>query len=74
MQPLPSEAKPERSRDEFDRVVDRLARMMEPAQVQRWLRQPNAAFDGSTPLQVVERGEMDRIWRMLYNLESGQPG
>ena len=25
-------------------------------------------------LEVVERGEMDRIWRMLYELESGQPG
>jgi hypothetical protein len=25
-------------------------------------------------LQLVDRGEMDRIWRMLYDLESGQPG
>jgi hypothetical protein len=25
-------------------------------------------------LQVVERGELDRIWRMLFDLESGQPG
>jgi len=24
--------------------------------------------------QVVERGELDRLWRMLYDLESGQPG
>ena len=35
---------------------------------------PQPAFDGSTPLQVVERGEMDRIWYMLYDLGSGQPG
>ena len=33
----------------------------------RWL-------DGSTPLQVVERGETDRVWRMIYELESGEPG
>ena len=51
-----------------------LARVMEPAQVGRWLRSPQPAFDGSTPLQVVERGEMDRIWHMLYDLGSGQPG
>lgn len=51
-----------------------LARVMNPAQVGRWLKAPNPAFDGSTPLQVVERGELDRIWRMLYDLESGQPG
>jgi hypothetical protein len=32
------------------------------------------AFDGSTPLQVIERGETDRIWRMIYELEFGEPG
>lgn len=51
-----------------------LARVMEPAQVGRWLKSPQPAFDGSTPLQVVERGEMDRIWHMLYDLRPGQPG
>jgi hypothetical protein len=25
-------------------------------------------------LQVVERGEADRIWQMFYELESGEPG
>jgi hypothetical protein len=38
-----------------------------------WLKDPNPAFDGSTPLQVIERGETDRIWRMVYELESGEP-
>jgi len=58
---------------EMNRLFDGLARVIEPAQVGRWLTQPNSAFDGFTPLQVVERGELDRIWRMLYDLESGQP-
>jgi len=38
-----------------------------------WERSSRPAFDGSTPLQVVERGETDRIWRMVYELESGEP-
>ena len=59
---------------EMDRLLDSLARVMEPQQVGRWMRTPNPAFDGSTPMQVVERGEMDRLWRMLYDVESGQPG
>ena len=59
---------------EMDRLLDGLAGVMEPGQIGRWLKQPNTAFDGSTPLQVIERGENDRIWRMLYDLESGQPG
>src|ERR1039457_2302695 len=66
--------KQEKSLVEMDRLLDGLARVMPPAQVGQWLKSPNAAFDGSTPLQVVERGELDRIWRMLFDLESGQPG
>jgi hypothetical protein len=66
--------KQEKALVEMDRLLDGLSRVMEPAQVGRWLKQANSAFDGSTPLQVVERGELDRIWRMLYDLESGQPG
>lgn len=67
-------AKQEKALVELDRLFDGLSRVIEPAQVGRWLTQPNPAFDGSTPLQLVERGEMDRLWRMLYDVESGQPG
>ena len=70
----PPSPKQEMALVEMDRLLDGLARVMEPAQVGRWLKAPNPAFDGSTPLQVVERGEIDRIWRMLFDLESGQPG
>jgi len=59
---------------EMDRLLDRLARLMQPRDVGRWLKEPNPAFDGSTPVQVIERGQMDRIWRMLYYAESGEPG
>jgi hypothetical protein len=39
-----------------------------------WFQQPNPAFDGLKPLEVVERGQIDRIWAMVYHLESGVPG
>lgn len=70
---LPS-PKQEKALVEMDRLLDGLSRVMKPEQVGHWLKSPNSAFDGSTPLQVVERGEIDRIWRMLFDLESGQPG
>jgi len=70
---LPS-PKQEKALVEMDRLLDGLSRVMQPAQIGRWIKSPNPAFDGSTPLQIVERGEMDRIWRMLFDLESGQPG
>ena len=66
--------KQEKALVEMDRLLDGLARVIKPEQIGPWLKSPNPAFDGSTPLQVVERGELDRIWRMLYDLESGQPG
>ncbi len=59
---------------EMDRLLDNLARLMKPKEVGRWLKEPNSAFDGSTPVQVMERGQTDRIWRLLYFIESGEPG
>jgi len=59
---------------EMDRLIDSLSRLMKPKDVGRWLKEPNAALDGSTPVQVIERGQSDRIWRLLYYLESGEPG
>ncbi len=60
---------------ELVRLFDVLADLMEdPKQVAEWLQEPNPAFYGSTPLQVIERGETDRLWKMIYALESGEPG
>ena len=66
--------KQEKALVEMDRLLDGLSRVMEPEQIGRWMKTPNPAFDGSTPMQVIERGELDRLWRMLYDVESGQPG
>lgn len=45
-----------------------------PERLSAWLKTPNKAFEGCQPLQVIERGEIDRLWRMVYFLESGSPG
>ena len=58
---------------ELNRLFESLSRLVERKAIGAWLREPNAAFDGSTPLQVIERGEGDRLWRMIYEMESGQP-
>ena len=58
---------------ELTRLFDALSDMVDAKAIGAWLKQPNPAFDGSTPLQVIERGETDRIWRMVYFLESGTP-
>jgi len=59
---------------ELNRLFAALSELINKEAIGPWLKQPNSAFDGSTPLQVIERGESDRIWRMVSELESGEPG
>ena len=56
---------------ELTRLFDALSDMVDSKAIGEWLREPNPAFDGSTPLQVIERGETDRIWRMIWELHTG---
>ena len=58
---------------ELERLFEALSKLVASKSIGPWLNRPNAAFQGSTPLQVIERGETDRLWRMVYQLESGQP-
>lgn len=59
---------------EIGRLYSKLSQSFtSPEQLSCWLKTPNKAFGGSQPLQVIERGEIDRIWRMVYFLESGSP-
>ena len=75
MESRPSPPRPETSRRlrEIDRLRRALGEIIEPEAIGGWLEEPNEAFEGSTPLQVVERGEIDRIWRMIYAVRSGHP-
>ena len=58
---------------ELRRIVDALAEVITPETIGQWMTTPNDAFDGLKPLEVIERGEVDRIWQMIYMLRSGMP-
>ena len=60
--------------NEICRLHQALVEVIKPDFVPHWLQSPNDAFGGLKPIEVVERGEIDRIWRMVYMLESGTPG
>ncbi len=59
---------------ELKRLFSTLENLVAKEALGPWLKESNPAFDGSTPLQVIERGEVDRLWRMIHELESGEPG
>lgn len=59
---------------EVTRLFDALADIIDPKVIGQWLQRPNQQLDGSTPLQVMERGETDRLWRMIWQLHEGHSG
>jgi transcriptional regulator with XRE-family HTH domain len=59
---------------EMERFQDRLAEVVSREAIPAWLVEPNPAFGGLKPLEVIERGEIDRLWNMIFYLESGVAG
>lgn len=51
---------------EIRRLLDALAGIVKPTAIPGWMRQPNPAFDKLSPLQVIELGEIDRLWAMVH--------
>lgn len=58
---------------EMKRLLTALATVVRSTAIADWLDTPNPAFDGLKPIEVVERGQIDRLWRMIFQLESGVP-
>jgi transcriptional regulator with XRE-family HTH domain len=58
---------------ELDRLQRALTRVVGLEALRDWLDAPNPAFEGLKPLEVIERGQVDRLWQMVFLLESGAP-
>jgi hypothetical protein len=54
--------------------VAALAELVPTAHIGCWLETSNSAFEGSTPVQVIEHGESDRICRLIWELRDGNSG
>ena len=59
--------------NEIRRVVEALSEVVNKETIGPWILQPNQAFDGLKPIEVIERGEMGRIWQMIFPLRAGTP-
>lgn len=56
---------------ELARLQRALATVVRAEAIPGWLERPNPAFGGLKPIEVVERGRIDEIWRMIHHLQSG---
>jgi hypothetical protein len=63
-----------RSWQSAEQLVKAIGDVIDKATVQDWLQEPNDDFDGLKPMEVIERGEIDRLWNMVFELRSGMPG
>jgi DNA-binding transcriptional regulator YiaG len=61
-----------RTLNEIKRLYNGLSGVMKKDYIAVWLSIPNQVFDGFKPLEIIERGESDRIWKMIYDLEAGE--
>ena len=60
-----------KSLTEIRRLLSALTELFDAVTIGEWLKKKNDAFEGRKPLEVIEHGEVDRIWQMIYELRSG---
>jgi hypothetical protein len=58
---------------EMRRLRDTLAEGIRPEFIPRWLETPCEGLGGLKPVEVLERGETDRLWRTVHLIGSGMP-
>lgn len=63
-----------RNYNEAYRLVEALSEVVDRESLGLWFRMPNDSFDGLKPIEVIERGEIDRLWNMVFQLQTGMPG
>ena len=62
------------NKEEIQRLYTALSEGVDPRCVDDWMNTANKAFNGLKPLEVIERGEIWRLWDMAFRLKSGMPG
>ena len=62
-----------RNLTEVRRLLQALAQIMRAGFVAEWLQVPNEGLGGLKPVEVIERGESDRLWEMIFQVGSGEP-
>jgi hypothetical protein len=64
----------ERIARETAEIVEILKVSIREDAIPDWMEQPNDAFGGRTPNQVIADGETEQLRRAAYRLNSGEPG
>lgn len=60
--------------NEVHRLIEAMNDVVDVNSLGQWFQEPNDVFGGLKPLEVIERGEIDRLWNMVYELRFGMLG
>ena len=60
--------------EKFAAFKKRLSAVVKEERIEDWLQTANKAFEGRKPIDLVNEGNFDPLYEMLYRLESGVPG
>lgn len=58
---------------ELEGFFEQLEEVITATEIRNWMTKPNNYFGGATPLQLVERGDVDQLWQMIMRLQHGIP-
>lgn len=56
---------------ELERLLEALRGLFKAEGLGTWFDTPNPAFGELKPIEVIERGESDRLWQMIFELKAG---
>lgn len=60
--------------NEVYKLCEALSDVVDPACLGAWFQTPNESFDGLTPIELIEQGDIDQLWNMVFELQTGMPG
>ena len=53
------------------RLIKALSELIPVHELAAWLEASNPGFDGRTPKELIEAGEPDLLWEMIYQTRHG---
>jgi hypothetical protein len=56
---------------ELERLTKALRGLFDRQELGEWFDAPNPAFSGFKPIELIEGGESDRLWQMIFELKGG---
>lgn len=59
--------------NELRRLREELAHVVAPSVIGDWIRMPNQYLGGHSPAHLIEAGESDRLWRLIWQLQDNIP-